>query len=329
MKKIVAIFLIITCVLGFSTSGFADNTNKLEKLINDFEGKGISKIEKKLGKDYLQYNNCIKYEYVKYDKINYYEVSFFYDDKNEVTDIDFIVDYSSNREAIDDLVFTFSSKFGTPDEYKPYTPSGEELTKYTFKDSNGEIVSFVKIYEARAEIDYYYKGFQELSELNFYELANEQDVESIKRSVNNETVIRDNGSGEKELYFGKKAIWLFDDLDAYIEDAAFTFYEDKTLHRFKGYVVPHQYGSDVPNYQMLNKMELYNFTTMIDDLIATLTEMYGDPAVEQKDNRFSGGKDLQMGWKTELSNGLNKSYLIIVNSNDDYKAEIRCNIFEG
>ncbi len=327
MKRILSLLVLCACLFSISIVAYADKNNKFEKLINDFDGQTLSKIEKKLGKDFVEYSNAISYKYVKYKDTNYYEITFFTNSSGEVTDIDFVVDNNGNQDSIDDLIFTFSGKYGEPRKFNPYTPADEYMTRYDFKNSDGDVIAIIRVYESKSEVDYYYIIDKEENYLNFYDLTNELDITAVKKLANSESAIKEDplsNSGES-LYYGD-VDWLFDDLDGSFDDARFSFNEDNSLQSFRGYLVPNLYGSDVPNALMLNQVELMNFESLFGEIVTTLTEKFGAPTVEESDNRFSGGKDTQATWKAALSDDYYKTYAIRFNDQDAYKISVYCGI---
>ena len=232
MKKNIAVFLVLACILSLTSFAAAEEQNKFEKLINDFDGESISKVEKTLGTEYIQYHTGISYEYIKHEKTNYYEIRFFYDGENtdSIKDINFIVDYSSNKEDVEDLIWAFSRKFGAPSEKNEKNHAGDAYTRYSYFDSDGNTIALVKTYDKVAEVDYYYTGYLTGTELNYHELNAQFDLMDIMRSSTKESTIK-NDSSSISLDFGD--VWnLFSELDGETTSTKFIFDKNtRTLRR--------------------------------------------------------------------------------------------------
>ena len=231
IQRIIIAVLSIAFVIplgGWSLFGGGDATP--EQMIEDFSKMTVSTAEKKLGNKSISYESGISIEYATYKGKKYDEIRLFYDesDKTTIQDINFIMDYVSNKEDVDNLIWAFNQKFGAPDTGTSKANNGSYDYNY-YNDSNGNVVAYVKLYDyGKAEVDYYYTGYYEPKPLTLFDLTASTDLMTVLRSIDHYYTI-DTGSNSLTLNYGD--VYMFAEQHTFSKETKFYF--DKSTRKLK------------------------------------------------------------------------------------------------
>lgn len=309
--KIVLLVLIGTIFLfSLTACGGAGGNATPEQMIDDFSKLSFLAAEKKLGNKFISYDSGVSYEYATYKGLKYDEIRLFYDINNhdKIQDIDFIMDYSSNKQDIDNLIWSFNQKYGTPNSGTSKAKEGSFDYNY-YSDSDGNVVAAVKIYDyGKAEVDYYYSGCYEPHPLKLFDLNAETDMMTVLRSVDH-YYKTDSGNDYIKIDFGE--IYMFDGQTIFSTNTVFYFNKaDRKFTEFNCDYEPYYYsGQDATGRAISDLM----YSMEVQSIHDTAVEKWGN-AVQESKSYPSGIQATEYTWNADgitltINYNSNRSFL--------------------
>ena len=296
-KMLIRIILAFICLIGALSMGgwsWFKKEATPEQMIEDIGKMTISSAEKKLDGKKISYSSGISFEYATYKGRNYDEIRLFYDndDHNKIQDINFVMDYHANKEDIDNLIWAFNKKFGTPETGTSVADIGSFDYHY-YLDSSSEKIAYVKIFDyGKAEVDYFYTNHWEPKQLKLFDLNQNTDVMTVLRSIDHYYKI-ENEADMIGVDFGQS--YMLSNPSGLSSDSKFYFNkETRTLKQYYAIYEPFYYsGQDSMGRAIADLM----YASIIETAYDLATEKWGNPTKEAENYYSTGVSYTKYTWK--------------------------------